>query len=176
MKELKYWAISAAVILGLAAITILFDGCATTGTIAPELIEQSASVDTAISQLQGQQAESAQAAQAVSDTAENIQQTAAKINDPELTTQVNRLNEQTKKLLDSQNAERNETATMQTAYTTVKTKAGTTIVDNSKQINKLTAQLAVYKKWVWRLGITLAVLVLLIILYIVLKITGRLSF
>jgi hypothetical protein len=176
MKELKYWGISVAVILALAIITVLFGACATTGSIAPQLIEQSAAVDTAISQLQEQQAESAQSAQAVSDTAESIQQTAEKINSPELTAQVKRLDEQTNKLLESLQTERDKTAVIQTAHTTVKTTAGITLVNDSAKLNKLTALLAIYKKWIRRLCITLAVLVLFIILYIVLKITGRLSF
>lgn len=154
----------------------LLYGCASTGTISTDLLEKSAAVDTAISTLQSQQVESAQAAQAVSDTSESIKQIAGKINNLELAEQVNKLNEQTNKLLKSQRVERDKTATVQTVYTTIKTNAGTTLIDNSKQINKLTAQIAIYKKWIWRLGITLAILILLITLYIVLRIRGLIPF
>jgi Fe2+ transport system protein B len=174
--ELKYWGIAVISIALFSGFSLLFNGCATTGTITPKLVEQSAAVDTAISQLQGQQAESAQAAQAVSDTAESIKQTAGKINNPELTAQVNRLNEQTNKLLESQQAERGKTAQVQTNYTDIKNTAGTTLTNQSAQINKLTAQLKLSVTRNWRLGISLAVIIILIVLSIVLKIMGKLPF
>jgi hypothetical protein len=171
MNKLKNLCIAFVAVAALCMLSLL-QGCATTGTLTPELIKQSAAVDTALSQLQGQQTESAQAAQAVSDTAESIQQTAGKINNPELTAQIQKLNKQAKILLDSQQAERDKTAQVQTNNATVKTAAGTVLINQSAQ----TALLALYKKWIWRLGITLAALVLLIVLYIVLKITGKLPF
>ena len=174
--ELKYWCVTVISIALFSGFSMLLGGCTTTGSVPTEIITKSAAVDTTLSQLQGQQAESAQAAQAVSDMAETIQQTAGKINNPELTAQVNKLSEQTKTLLESQKAERGKTAQVQTNYTDIKTTAGITLTNQSKQINKLTALLVIYRKWIWRLGISLVVLVLLIILYVVLKIMGKLPF
>ena len=58
----------------------MLEGCATTGTIVPEIIQQSAVVDTSISELQTQQAASAQTVQAVIDTTDATEQTAKEIN------------------------------------------------------------------------------------------------
>ena len=55
--------------------------CATIkGAVPEQIIDQSAQVDTSISQLQTQQAESAIAGQKISDSADNIQKIAEKIN------------------------------------------------------------------------------------------------
>jgi hypothetical protein len=169
MKELKYWGIAVLVVASLFIFSTLFGGCATTGSITPQIIGQSAAVDTAVSQLQGQQAESARAAQSVSDTAESIMQTSDKINNPELSERVKKLNDQTKALLNSQQAEREKAAKVQTTYTTVKTSAGTELVTESARINTLTSQLKLSHKWNWILGVILGIILLGSIVFAFLK-------
>jgi hypothetical protein len=168
--ELKYWCAAVISIALFSGFSLLLGGCATTGSVPADIITKSAAVDTAISQLQTQQAESAGTAQVIRSTTENLKQTAEKINNPELTEQVDKLDVQTKTLIENQKAERNKTAQVQTDYTEVKTTAGKVLTDQSGQINKLSAQLKVSLKWNWRLGITLACVSILIIIYTVAKI------
>ena len=131
----------------LAALCIMFEGCATTGTIAPEIIQQSAVVDTSISELQTQQATSAQTVQAVIDTTDAIEQTAKEINNDKLSGQVSNLKIQVKSLNDSLTEERTKTAQIQSEYSALKVSSGTEIVNQSTKINKLTAQLKLSHKW-----------------------------
>ena len=130
----------------------MLEGCATTGTIAPEIIQQSASVDTSISELQTQQATSAQAAQAINDTTDEIEQTAKEIKNDKLSEQASNLKIQVKSLNDSLTTERNKTAQIQSEYSALKVSSGTEIVNQSTKINKLTAQLKLSHKWNWILG------------------------
>ena len=130
----------------------MLEGCATTGTIAPEIIQQSASVDTSISELQTQQATSAQAAQAINDTTDEIEQTAKEIKNDKLSEQASNLKIQVKSLNDSLTTERNKTAQIQSEYSALKVSSGTEIVNQSTKINKLTAQLKLSHKWNLILG------------------------
>ena len=130
----------------------MLEGCATTGTIAPEIIQQSAAVDTSISELQTQQATSAQAAQAINDTTDEIEQTAKEIKNDKLSEQASNLKIQVKSLNDSLTTERNKTAQIQSEYSSLKVSSGTEIVNQSTKINKLTAQLKLSHKWNWILG------------------------
>lgn len=132
--------------------SIFFQGCATTGTIAPEIIQQSAAVDTSISELQTQQATSAQTVQAVSDTTDEIEQTAKEIKNDKLSEQASNLKIQVKSLNDSLTTERNKTAQIQAEYSALKVSSGTEIVNQSTKINKLTAQLKLSHKWNLILG------------------------
>ena len=93
MRILKYILLSL-----LAALCIMLEGCTTTGTIAPEIIQQSAAVDTSISELQTQQATSAQAAQAINDTTDEIEQTAKEIKNDKLSEQASNLKIQVKEI------------------------------------------------------------------------------
>ena len=130
----------------------MLEGCTTTGTIAPEIIQQSAAVDTSISELQTQQATSAQAAQAINDTTDEIEQTAKEIKNDKLSEQASNLKIQVKSLNDSLTTERNKTAQIQSEYSALKVSSGTEIVNQSTKINKLTAQLKLSHKWNWILG------------------------
>lgn len=130
----------------------MLGGCTTTGTIAPEIIQQSSAVDTSISELQTQQATSAQTIQAVSDTTDAIEQTAKEINNDKLSGQVSNLKVQVKSLNDSLIAERAKTAQIQSEYSALKVSSGTEIVNQSTKINKLTAQLKLSHKWNFILG------------------------
>ena len=130
----------------------MLEGCATTGTIAPEIIQQSASVDTSISELQTQQAASAQTVQAVIDTTDAIEQTAKEIKNDKLSEQASNLKIQVKSLNDSLTTERNKTARIQSEYSALKVSSGTEIVNQSTKINKLTAQLKLSHKWNLILG------------------------
>ena len=131
------WVVTCIYLPLLAIICALMQGCATTGTIPTELIDQSAQVDTSISQLQTQQAESAIAGQKISDSADNIQKIAEKINNPELTEETKKLLDSKKELLESQEKERSGSTSIQSSFGTVKTSSGKEIVkDSSTTINQ----------------------------------------
>ena len=130
----------------------MLEGCTTTGTIAPEIIQQSAAVDTSISELQTQQATSAQTAQAINDTTDEIEQTAKEIKNDKLSEQASNLKIQVKSLNDSLTEERTKTAQIQSEYSALKVSSGTEIVNQSTKINKLTAQLKLSHKWNLILG------------------------
>ena len=139
---------------------MVLEGCASTGSIPTQIVEQSAEVDTSISQLQTQQTDSSAAVQAVSDTADAIEQTAATVKNDTLTKQITTLKTQVKTLSGSLAAERSTTAEISEEYNNLKVTAGTSLVNASVQINKLTAQVKLARKWVWILGGTLAALLL----------------
>lgn len=176
MQAVKYILIGALFYSCICFVCLCLEGCATTGTIAPEIVEQSAAVDTSISLLQTQQATSAETAALVSATTDTLEQTAKDIKNDKLSGQVATLKTQVTTLTASLKTEREKTTQIQSDYSTLKVSSGTELVNQSTQINKLTAQLAIYKKWIWRLGITLAVLILFITLYIILRIRGLIPF
>jgi hypothetical protein len=163
------WVVTCIYLSLLAIICALMQGCATTGTIAPEIIEQSAAVDTSISQLQTQQAKSAEITQGISDTADNLQKIADSINNPELSAETKKLVDYKKELLDSQEKEQKGTASIQTTYTTVKTTAGTKLVNDSDELNKKNAQLKLSHKWNWVLAGVIIILLLADVGYIFIK-------
>ena len=174
--ELKYWCFALVTALVLSGISLLFGGCATTGSLTDDIVTKAAAVDTSLSQLQAQQAESAGTTQALQDTAEDLNVTAERIKDPELTAQIKRLDVLAKQEADNRKAERAAAAAAQVNYTDYKTASGTALADQSGQINKLSARLKVSAAWNRRLGITLGVIVLLCILSIILKIMGKFPF
>jgi hypothetical protein len=155
------WVITLIYLPLLAIICALMQGCATTGTISPEIIEQSAVVDTSISGLQSQQSTSAESIQAVTDTTDAIEQTAVTVDNPVLTKQVATLKIQVKTLSDSLKAERDKTSQIQSDYSTYKVSSGTTIADQSSLLIKKDAQIASKNKWIAVLAIILFVHLLL---------------
>ena len=174
--ELKYWCFALVTALVLSGISLPFGGCATTGSLTDDIVTKAAAVDTSLSQLQTQQTESAETTQALQDTTQNLNVTAERIKDPELTAQIKRLDVLAKKETDNRKAERTATAAAQVNYTDYKTTSGTALVNQSEQLNKLAAQLKVSVRWNRRLGIALSIIILLLVLGIVLKIAGKLPF
>jgi hypothetical protein len=154
------WAVTLIYLPLLVLICTLMQGCATTGAVPAEIIQQSAAVDTSISDLQSQQATSSESVQAVSDTAAALEQTAVTVDNPVLTKQVATLKAQVKTLSSSLKAERDKTSQIQSDYSAYKVSSGTEITDQSSKLNKLTAKLALTHKWIWILAVTLAVLIL----------------
>lgn len=159
------------VFLGLLVVFLCFAtlGCTTTGTIAPEIVEQSAAVDTSISQLQTQQATSAETVAQVSATTDALELTAKDIKNDKLSGQVATLKTQVKTLADSLNTEREKTAQIQADYTTLKITSGTDLVNQSMQINKLAASLRLSHKWNWILGVIIALFVAVAVVITLLK-------
>jgi len=149
--------------------TFLFGGCATTGTIAPSVIDQSAAVDTSVSQLQTQQTETAVITQSITDTAQSISTIASKINNTELTEKSGNLSKQVADLTASITAERNKTTQIQENYTALKKASGNELVNQSTKINKMTAQLKLAHKWIWILAGVIIVLLLAAAGYIFIK-------
>jgi len=147
----------------------MLEGCATTGTIAPEIIQQSTAVDTSISELQTQQVESAIAGQKISDSADNIQKIAEKINNPELTEETKKLLDSKKELLESQEKERSGSTSIQSSFGTVKTSSGKEIVKDSSTIIKQQSQIKARNKAIVILSIIIFIHVLLDAAVIVLK-------
>jgi len=167
--ELKYWCFALVTALVLSGISLLFGGCATTGSLTDDIVTKAAAVDTSLSQLQTQQAESAETTQALQDTAQNLNVTAERIKDPELTAQIKRLDVLAKQEADNRKAERTAAAAAQVNYTDYKTASGTALVKQSEQLNKLAAQLKVSVRWNWRLGIALAGVTLIIAFFFIRK-------
>jgi|GEM_PF-4518079 hypothetical protein len=142
-------------------ISFILSGCATVQGVVPEqVITQSAAVDTSISQLQTQQAESAVTVEQVSATADSIETTASEIKNDKLTGQITTLKTQVKNLSGSLATERNKTAEIQKNYSDLKITSGIELINSSKQINKLTAQLKLSHKWNWILGGILIIMIL----------------
>jgi len=141
-------------------IAVSMAGCATTGNISPEIIQQSAEVDTAISQLQTAQSNSTATIEQIDATQQGITAKAKIINDEELTGLVEKQNEQIKKLKESKSDETKTTSTIQTTWSTVKVSGGTTIVNDSEKINKLTIS---RNNWRKRCIISWSVLALIIL-------------
>jgi alanyl-tRNA synthetase len=158
MNKLKTLCIAFVVVAALYMLPVL-QGCATTGTISPQLIEQSAAVDTSISRLQTQQATSAEVAAQVSATADALGQTAAEIKNDKISCQITTLKTQVKTLADSLKTEREKTAQIQTDYSTLKISSGTDLVNQSAQINQLSASLRLSHKWNWILVVIIALFV-----------------
>src|SRR5574344_973603 len=157
-------------------VCFLFVGCATTGSVPSQITEQSAAVDTGISTLQGQQAESAATVQAVTDTTANVVTIAQTIGNDKLTAEVTKLQTQVGKLNDELTTERATTADIQQKYSALKITSGETIANQAGEITALTAQRNSARAWVWRLGIILAGVVLCTTAYVVLKIKKIISF
>lgn len=149
---------------------VLLTGCATTGTIAPAIIDQSAAVDTSVSQLQTQQTETAVITQSITDTAQSINVIASKINNTELTEKSDSLSKQVADLTASIKTERDKTTQIQENYTALKKTSGEELVNQSTKINKLTAQLKLAHKWIWILAGVIAVMLLSIAGYIFIKV------
>lgn len=144
--------------------------CATTKGVIPEqIIDQSAQVDTSISQLQTQQAESAIAGQKISDSADNIQKIAEKINNPELTEETKKLLDSKKELLESQEKERSGSTSIQSSFGTVKTSSGKEIVKDSSTIIKQQSQIKARNKAIVILSIIIFIHVLLDAAVVLLK-------
>jgi hypothetical protein len=156
MADRKSWLISIAwiaILCIIASACIALEGCATMQGVIPEqVITQSAAVDSSISQLQTQQAESAVTVEQVSATADAIETTAAEIKNEKLTGQITTLKTQVKNLSGSLSEERNKTAEIQKKYSDLKVTSGTELINYSKQINKLSAQLKLSHKWNFILG------------------------
>ena len=131
----------------LAIICALMQGCATTGTLPAELIEQSAEVDTAVSQLQTAQSDTSVTIAQVTDTQEALA-IATKDSTPEVSALVKKQSAQIKKLAEQHTTEQKIASDgIQPAWSTYKINSGTTIVDQSAQMNKLKAQLKLANKW-----------------------------
>lgn len=156
-------------------VCVLCMGCATTGSIPAEIVTQSAAIDTSISDLQDQQTTTVQAAEQITATADAIEQTAVVIKDDKLTGQVTTLKAQVKTLNDSLKSERDKVLKLQTQYTELKTSAGTSLYNQSTEIAKLTAQKKTAEAWVVRLAISLAITVVIIAAYILLKLKKIIS-
>jgi hypothetical protein len=151
----------------------MLEGCATTGTIAPALIEQSANVDTSISQLQTAQTDTAATVEQIDATQQDIV-AATKDSAPAVVTLVTKQSEQIKKLKEQRAIEQNATTTVQSVWSTFKISSGTEMVNQSVRVNKLTAQLKLAHKWIWILGSIDGLLILGLAVYILLKIYKRL--
>ena len=155
----------------LFVVCITLEGCATTKGVIPEqIIDQSAQVDTSISQLQTQQAESAIAGQKISDSAENIQKIAEKINNPELTEETKKLLDSKKELLESQKKERSGSTSIQSSFGTVKTSSGKEMIKDSSTIIKQQSQIKARNKAIVILSIIIFIHVLLDAAVVLLKI------
>jgi hypothetical protein len=161
MKNLKFW-IAAFVFVALIFVcATVFCGCVTTGSVPSEIIAQSAAVDTSISQLQTQQATSAETVTQVSATTDVIEQTAKTLNDGKLTGQVATLKTQVKTLTDSLKIERDKTTKIQSDYSTVKVSSGTEITNQSGKIIKQAAQIKARSKCIIILAVILFIHLLL---------------
>ena len=145
----------------LFAMLLLFQGCATTGSVPSEIITQSAAVDTSISELQTQQATSAETVTQVSATTDTIEQTAKILNDDKLTGQVAELKTQVKTLTDSLKSERDKTTKIQSDYSAVKISSGTEITNQSTKIIKQAAQIKARSKCIIILAVILFIHLLL---------------
>jgi hypothetical protein len=122
-------------------------GCATTGTLPAELIEQSAAVDTAVSQLQTAQSDTSVTIAQIADTQEALA-VVTKDSTPEVSALVKKQAEQINKLSEQHTAEQKITSDgIQSAWSAYKINSGTTIVDQSAQTNKRDAQLKLANKW-----------------------------
>lgn len=148
-------------------VAVSMTGCATTGSISPEIIQQSAEVDTAISQLQTAQSNSTAAIEQIDATQQDITSKAKIINDEGLTGLVEKQNEQIKKLKESKSDETKTTSTIQTTWSTVKVNGGTTTVNDSDKINKLTIS---RNSWRKRCIISWSILALIVLTGIALEI------
>jgi hypothetical protein len=171
--ELKYWCFALVTALVLSGISLLFGGCATTGTIAPALIEQSADVDTSISHLQTAQTDTAATVEQIDATQQDIA-AATKDSAPAVVTLVTQQSEQIKKLKEQRTVEQKATTAVQSVWSTFKISSGTEMVNQSARVNKLTAQLKLAHKWTWILGSIDGFLILGLAVYILLKIYKRL--
>ena len=141
------WVITCIYLPLLAITCALMQGCATTGTIPAELIEQSSAVDTAVSQLQTAQSDTSVTIAQITDTQEYLA-TATKDSTPEVSALVKKQTEQINKLSTQHESEQKITSdTIQTAWSTYKVNSGTTIVGQSVQVNKLNAQVKLANKW-----------------------------
>lgn len=151
-------------------------GCATfQGVVSEKTLIQSAAVDTSISQLQTQQAGSATAVEQVSATASAIETTAAGINNGKLSEQTATLKTQVNNLSGSLEKERNKTAEIEKNYSDLKVTSGTELINSSKQVNKLTAQIKLARKWIWILSGILALAAAVRVALIILKIKYNIS-
>jgi hypothetical protein len=148
---------------------VMLTGCATTGTIPSAIIEQSAAVDTSVSQLQTQQTETAVITQSITDTAQSINTIATKINNTELTEKSGNLSKQVADLTASITTERNKTTQIQENYTALKKTSGNELVNQSAKTNKLAAQLKLAHKWIWILAGVIVILLLAAAGYIFIK-------
>lgn len=156
MKTLKYVLLSI-----LAVLCIMIEGCATVGNITPEIISQSAAVDTSISELQTQQATSAETAALVSTTTDALEQTAKEIGNDKLAGQVVTLKTQVKTLTDSLKTEREKTTQIQSDYSALKVSSGTELVNQSSKIIKQEQQIKVRNKWIAVLAVIIFIHLLL---------------
>jgi hypothetical protein len=152
----KFCVIAAAFVF----ICLALSGCVTTGSVPAEITTQAAAVDTSISQLQTQQADTAVTAEQITSTTAQLEQTAKAISSPELTSRVTTLREQVTSLTAGLKTERKTTAGLQKNYTQLKVTSGTEIANQAAALNKLTARLGTSRRWNWILGIVLAVLVI----------------
>lgn len=156
MKVVKYVLMSL-----LAILCIMLEGCATAGSIAPEIISQSAAVDTDISELQGQQATTAETASLVSATTDALEQTAKDIGNDKLAGQVVTLKTQIKTLTDSLKTERKKTTQIQSDYSALKVSSGTELVNQSSKIIKQAQQIKMRNKWIAILAVIIFIHLLL---------------
>jgi len=163
------WIITAVYIPILFAVSLLFQGCATTGSVPSEIITQSAAVDTSISELQTQQTTSAETVTQVSATTDAIEQTAKTINNDKLTGQVAELKTQVKTLTDSLKSERDKTTKIQSDYSTVKVSSGTEITNQSAKIIKQSTQIKARSKCIIILAVIIFIHLLLDVAVLLLK-------
>jgi hypothetical protein len=153
----------------LCCVCIMLEGCATTGTIAPALIEQSAGVDTSISQLQTAQTDTAATVEQIDATQQDIV-VATKDSAPAVVTLVTKQSEQIKKLKEQRTVEQKATTTVQSVWSTFKINSGTEMVNQSTQVNKLTTQLKLAHKWIWILAGVIAAMLLATAGYVLVRI------
>ena len=118
----------------LLGFVLLFTGCATTGSIAPQVVTKSVAVDTSISQLQTQQATSAATVEQVTATVDQVATAVTTGKTDKLPEQVATLKAQVSSLSESLKSEREKTAQIQTDYSALKITAGTQLYDQSSKI------------------------------------------
>lgn len=169
MKNLKFWIAAFLFVALIFVCTVVFGGCATTGSITPKIIEQSAAVDTSISELQTQQTTTAEAMQSVTDTAESIDDVAKEIKNDKLTGLVTTLVSQVKTASGSHKTEISQTSNIQSDYSTVKVSSGTEITNQSAKIIKQNAQIVTKNKCIIILAVILFIHLLLDAAVLILK-------
>lgn len=151
------------VTLGICFIIALLTSCA---TVPQAVTEHESAVDTAVSELQTEQASSAVTAEQIHCTAEKLEQIAEPMHSEALSATVTELRAQSDALTAQLAAERATTAGIADKYEQVKNDYS----DMSVKYGAVVASSKVKTAWLWRLGVALAVTVIGIVGYIIIKI------
>ena len=141
------------VLLVLAFIgCMVLEGCASIpGTVPAQIVEQSASVDTSISQLQTAQGETSATVEQIDATQQEIT-TATKDSAPAVVALVTKQTAQIKKLKENRAVETTETTGIQSNWSLFKVSTNKVMISDSSAIAKKDAQLKLAHKWLLILG------------------------